>query len=225
VLIKKVSSNEELQARKEKLKSIGFESLSHTESSIMPRLEMASMWPELRGSEFTLWKKFLPTVRKIRDFQFNSVPDEALDAIQLAKEANCFDDIVIWTPEDNKLMGRAARAMDSALEKLDEVMSKTDPMAVGVLTDAVGKMHFYSIARWGESLWPVKKIAKFVNSVNWQARILSRILPALALVIAISFYTAGIITFGVVSMLIWSAIVVGCAVVLVILMAVMSDEF
>lgn len=219
-LMHTTSSSAALDARKERLAKLGFKSLQHAETSVAPKLDMASMlWPELVGADLTLWKKFLPTQRSIRDFKYDSIPDESLDAIELAQQASVFDEIVIWTPEGNKLMGRAARAMDSVKDKIEVLVRSNDPMAVGIITDTTGQQHLFSIVRWGEALWSKQKIARYVSRVNWQARILSRVLPAILVIAAVAFYAAGIMAFGIIPMILCTFLAI---VVLVVVVGVIS---
>jgi hypothetical protein len=223
------SSNEELVRRRARLDELGFSRLSRVETSVIPKLEMAStLWPEMAGAELRLWKKFLPTERKFADFAYSSVPDDALDAIELADSAHCFDRIIIWTPEANRLGGRLARKLDKAADKIQEILQSVDPMAVGVIKDANNVEHYFSIVRWGESLWSVKKISRYVATVDWQVRILALILPALILIVGAAFYAAGVMAFGAAVMLGWTgAVIVGIvalAGILIVVAACVMDE-
>jgi hypothetical protein len=222
--IKLRSSSDQIRQRRERLEQLGFESLSRAETHIAPKVDMATtLWPELKGLELVTWNKFLPTARTIRNFQFDRIPDEALDAIELANQAGCFDSIEIWTPEGNGLIGRISRSLEAAREKMRVLVESTDPMAVGIVKDLDGTERYFSIVRWGEALLPIEKIRQRVRAVDWQVWTLARILPALGIVTALGFYAAGVVTFGPVSMLIWTGISAGGLVVLFIIGAIADD--
>jgi hypothetical protein len=86
-------------------------------------------YPELSGEELTVWRKYLPMRREIRNLhsRFNTVtlPGAVITEIERAKKAKgLFDRVEIWSRTD-------------------------DPMAVGVMGEE--KPRYFSIVRWGDA--------------------------------------------------------------------------
>src|SRR5439155_12399118 len=86
-------------------------------------------YPELSGEELTVWRKYLPTRRRLGNpcslFNTETIPGPVLTEIEKTKKpTRLFDRIEIWS--------RAA-----------------DPMAVGVIEEE--KPRYFSIARWGDA--------------------------------------------------------------------------
>jgi hypothetical protein len=85
-------------------------------------------YPELSGEELTVWQKYLPMRRQIKNlysrFNTETIPGPVITEIERAKKAiRSFDRIEIWS--------RTA-----------------DPMAVGIIEGE--KARYFSIARWGD---------------------------------------------------------------------------
>ena len=101
-------------------------------------------YPELKGEELTVWRKYLPTQTPIENLRFSffieTIPVAAISEIQRAQKTPWwFDRVEIWS--------RAA-----------------DPMAVGVIGGE--NPRYYSIARWGDAqltLDQIKKRLRFEN--------------------------------------------------------------
>src|SRR5438093_5941098 len=85
-------------------------------------------YPELSGEELTVWRKYLPTRRRLGNLYslfIETIPDPVITEIEKTKKpTRFFDRIEIWS--------RAA-----------------DPMAVGVIGEE--KPRYFSIARWGDA--------------------------------------------------------------------------
>lgn len=160
------------------------------------RMDVAgTLYPELRGRELRTWRRFLPTTYDIDKYVYDEVPVEALRHIKTAQELGCFDKIIIWTPENNTLMGLLKRRFDAVKDRAAEALKSMDPMAVGVI-EINDTTHFYPIARWGESLLPLKKIQAKVRRVRAGAFILGLLVPALLVGLAIASYLNGIAQHG-----------------------------
>ena len=105
-------------------------------------------YPELAGEELTVWRKYLPVRRPIRNlysrFNTETIPAPVITEIEKAKKATrSFDRIEIWSRTD-------------------------DPMAVGVIGGE--KPRYFSIARWGDAeltLEQVKKRLQIEKLVLW----------------------------------------------------------
>ena len=96
-------------------------------------------YPELLGDELTVWGKYLPMRRQIRnlDSRFNTetIPGRVITEIEKAqKVARPFDRIEIWSRTD-------------------------DPMAVGVIVEE-DKPRYFSIARWGDAELTLEQVKK-----------------------------------------------------------------
>ena len=216
----------ELEARHQLLNEVGFHAVHQWEKTGEDRLFAANtLYPEMTGKQFRLWRSFLPTERSFENYRFDTPPTEALEAIQTAKQLGCFDRIEIWTPEGNDFLGFFMRRFESLQDKAREFGDRIDPMAVGIIRDINGQEHYYQIVRWGEALKPLKKIKRHVRSVNWRMRLLFVLLPALVAVAAIACYTAGILLVGFWTMLMWTAISIVACVVLLVLMAATVDDW
>jgi hypothetical protein len=84
-------------------------------------------YPELSGEALTVWRKYLPMRRQIRnlDSRLNreTIPGPVITELEKAKKVSrLFDRIEIWSRTD-------------------------DPMAVGIVGEE--KPRYFSIARWG----------------------------------------------------------------------------
>lgn len=215
----------QLAHRREKLDRLEFHGVRRWETQGADQLFTATtLFPELKGRTFKLWKQFLPTtVRDFRNYRFDSPPDEALDAIQTAKDLGCFDRIEIWTPEGNSFLGLVARKVGAAQDKLAELGSRIDPMAVGVVTDRNGKEQFFQIVRWGESLKDIKAIKRHVASVNWRARLLFILLPLLGLFTGMTAWYQGVEHFGYGAMLFYSLIAIMVLCLVAMMGAIATD--
>jgi hypothetical protein len=101
-------------------------------------------YPELLGEELTVWQKYLPMRREIRNLssRFNTIPDPAIAEIK--KATRSFDRIEIWS-------------------RLD------DPMAVGVIGDE--KPHYFSIVRWGDAKIRLAQVKRRLRIEKWLLRL------------------------------------------------------
>lgn len=95
-------------------------------------------YPELLGDELTVWRKYLPMRRQIRNlysrFNTETIPSPVITEIDKAqKVARPFDRIEIWSRTD-------------------------DPMAVGVIVGE--KPRYFSIARWGDAELTLEQVKK-----------------------------------------------------------------
>ena len=101
-------------------------------------------YPELLGEELTVWQKYLPMRREIRNLssRFNIIPDLAIAEIE--KATRSFDRIEIWS-------------------RLD------DPMAVGVIGDE--KPHYFSIVRWGDAKIRLAQVKRRLRIEKWLLRL------------------------------------------------------
>ena len=177
----------ERERRLELLLDAGFGDLMAWELDGEDKLFTAkALFPELTGKDYKLWRSFLPTIRDLDAYRYDNVPTEALEAIATAQRLNCFDRIEVWTPEGNSFLGLVARKLEVARDRLGELSSKIDPMAVGIALDYNGREHYFQIVRWGESLLPLKEIRQHVRLVNWKARFLGLVLPLLLAVFAVA---------------------------------------
>src|SRR5687768_8529274 len=74
----------------------------HDVSSMNQKLEMARLlYPEMTGKQLKMWRKFLPYDSTFRKYDFDVPPVEALEAINDAKDLQCFGEIQIWDPRGN----------------------------------------------------------------------------------------------------------------------------
>lgn len=192
------------EVRQAKLKEAGFSKRALVESkngAKAGRLETARVvFDEITGPRLRTWRKFLPSTCDRADFDFDAVPEKALDEIIQANSMQCFDRIEIWTPEGNSFLALVSRRLDVAKDKLGKLMAKLDPMAVGVIEDVEGRKHYFPIARWGESLLPYKSIKRHVRRVHGSAWALFGLVPVLAVVAVLAAYYNGIVNFGYVPM-------------------------
>jgi len=180
---------DKMDARQTMLLSLDLRKLASAEL-LAVRLESAgSFFPELQGEELAMWNKFLPTSYELSDYQYDSIPTEAVDCIAIAKQLGCFDRIFICTPEGNTFGGRTkrgyARVKEVVIAGVEQVFSVVyraskatraalvrtlDPLAIGVITDYNGVERMYQIVRWGESLIPVEEVKAHVAKVDRQVQ-------------------------------------------------------
>jgi hypothetical protein len=108
-------------------------------------------YPELSGEELTVWQKYLPVRRQIRNlysrFNTETIPGAVITEIERAKKAiRSFDRIEIW--------------------------SRTgDPMAIGVMEGE--KLRYFSIARWGDAELTLEQIKKRLQVEKWMLWLIS----------------------------------------------------
>lgn len=188
---------DEVEQRQLLLASLGFEAQFDWESNSGPALEMARLlYPELTGHELETWRRFLPTRERFKDYNFDTVPDEALAALETAQRLDCFSKIQIWTPAGNDFHAGVSRAFDSAVQKADEAMARLDPMAVGVATDIDGSKRYFQIVRWGEALLPLDQIERYTNLVQRQLRTTFLFVPFILFALIVAMITSAITHFG-----------------------------
>jgi len=101
-------------------------------------------YPELLGEELTVWQKYLPMRREIRNLssRFNTIPDLAIAEIK--KATRSFDRIEIWSRVD-------------------------DPMAVGVIGEE--KPRYFSIVRWGDAKLRLAQVKRRLRIEKWLLRL------------------------------------------------------
>ena len=101
-------------------------------------------YPELLGEELTVWQKYLPMRREIRNLssRFNTIPDPAIAEIK--KATRSFDRIEIWSRVD-------------------------DPMAVGVIGEE--KPRYFSIVRWGDAKIRLAQVKRRLRIEKWLLRL------------------------------------------------------
>ena len=101
-------------------------------------------YPELLGEELTVWQKYLPMRREIRNLssRFNTIPDLAIAEIK--KATRSFDRIEIWSRVD-------------------------DPMAVGVIGEE--KPRYFSIVRWGDAKIRLAQVKRRLRIEKWLLRL------------------------------------------------------
>ena len=104
-------------------------------------------YPELSGEELTVWRKYLPTRRRLGNLYslfIETIPGPVIAEIEKTKKpTRLFDRIEIWS--------RAA-----------------DPMAVGIIGEE--KPRYFSIARWGDAeltLEQAKKRLQLEKCILW----------------------------------------------------------
>ena len=105
-------------------------------------------YPELSGEELTVWRKYLPTRRRLGNlyslFSIETIPDPVITEIEKTKKpTRLFDRIEIWSRTD-------------------------DPMAVGIIGEE--KPRYFSIARWGDAeltLEQAKKRLQLEKCILW----------------------------------------------------------
>ena len=97
-------------------------------------------YPELLGEELTVWQKYLPMRREIRNLssRFNTIPDLAIAEIK--KATRSFDRIEIWSRVD-------------------------DPMAVGVIGEE--NPRYFSIVRWGDAELTLEQAKERLRVEKW----------------------------------------------------------
>lgn len=120
-------------------------------------------YPELFGEELTVWRKYLPIRRQMRNLssRFNTIPDPAIAEIE--KATRSFDCIEIWS--------RAS-----------------DPMAVGVIGEE--KPRYFSIVRWGDAELTLAQVKRRLWIEKWLLRLTATggILAFLVLTLATRAY-------------------------------------
>jgi hypothetical protein len=99
-------------------------------------------YPELSGEELTVWRKYLPIKREIRNLSSFFIPDTALAEIN--KATRSFERIEIWSRVD-------------------------DPMAVGVIGEE--KPRYFSIVRWGDAELTIAQIKRRLSVEKWLFRL------------------------------------------------------
>ncbi len=218
---------EEVEARQELLSQLGLTRLGNYERHTLGRLEKAGLlYPELTGKALRTWRKFLPTQRRLDNFDFDLPPTEALQAIKTAKEQGCFDHIEIWTPDGNRARDFIAQFIqtlaDTTSSKLQAFRARLDPMAVGVIEDADGSKRCYQIVRWGESLVPFKKVQGKVRRTNIVLAAVCAVLLTAAAYGAASYYN-GIVQHGFVAMIVISLITIVCLAFITMLLVDVLD--
>jgi hypothetical protein len=102
-------------------------------------------YPELSGEELTVWRKYLPIRRQIRnlDSRLNreTIPGPVITEIEKAKKASrLFDRIEIWSRTN-------------------------DPMAVGIIGKE--KPRYFSIVRWGDADITFEQVKKRLQVEKW----------------------------------------------------------
>jgi hypothetical protein len=97
-------------------------------------------YPELLGEELTVWQKYLPIRREIKNLfsPFITIPDPAIAEIK--KATRSFERIEIWSRAD-------------------------DPMAVGVIGKE--KPHYFSIVRWGDAKLTLAQVKRRLRVEKW----------------------------------------------------------
>lgn len=100
--------------------------------------EPAIPYPELLGEELTVWRRYLPMRRQIRNlysrFNLETIPSPVITEIDKAqKTTRPFDRVEIWSRTD-------------------------DPMAVGVIGGE--RARYFSIARWGDAELTLEQVKK-----------------------------------------------------------------
>ena len=102
-------------------------------------------YPELSGEALTVWRKYLPMRRQIRnlDSRLNreTIPDPVITELEKAKKVSrLFDRIEIWSRTD-------------------------DPMAVGIVGEE--KPRYFSIVRWGDAELTIEQVKKRLQVEKW----------------------------------------------------------
>jgi hypothetical protein len=102
-------------------------------------------YPELSGEALTVWRKYLPIRRQIRnlDSRLNreTIPGPVITELEKAKKVSrLFDRIEIWSRTD-------------------------DPMAVGIVGEE--KPRYFSIARWGDAELTIAQVKKRLLVEKW----------------------------------------------------------
>ena len=102
-------------------------------------------YPELSGEALTVWRKYLPMRREIKNLYSRvnreTIPHRVITEIERAKKAtHLFDRVEIWS--------RTA-----------------DPMAVGVIGEE--KPRYFSIARWGDAELTIAQVKKRLLVEKW----------------------------------------------------------
>jgi hypothetical protein len=102
-------------------------------------------YPELSGEALTVWRKYLPMRRQIRnlDSRLNreTIPGPVITELEKAKKVSrLFDRIEIWSRTD-------------------------DPMAVGIVGEE--KPRYFSIARWGDAELTIAQVKKRLLVEKW----------------------------------------------------------
>jgi len=128
------------ESREEKLSKMGLVALIRAERKAIPLEAAAMFYPEMVGDELKLWQKFLPSEYSLRDYEYDSITDEALEQITIAQQLGYFDSIVIWTPEGNTFTGRTKRQAAKtrlAIEDAADVVAERLAIAVETIGDYV----------------------------------------------------------------------------------------
>ena len=140
--------NEKSTQRAELCKTLGLD----VQAIVSEDLNPADAYPECSKFDLGIWTNYLPTYYSKREgawknYHFDVIPHEVLEAIEIANGLPLFTDLEIWTAERNKY---------------------DDPIVVGVLgshperSRLSGNARFFLIARWGESLRPFEDISQEV---------------------------------------------------------------
>jgi len=115
--------------------------------------EADKFYPRITGCQFEIWRLYLPTVywryhrengiQTWQNYAFDAIPTRALEEIQFADSLKVFEEMHIWTPEQ-----------------------QTDPIVVGLTNCTIRSGNWsarhYLIARWAESLKPFAEIEQEV---------------------------------------------------------------
>jgi hypothetical protein len=102
-------------------------------------------YPELSGEALTVWRKYLPMRRQIRnlDSRLNreTIPGPVITELEKAKKVSrLFDCIEIWSRTD-------------------------DPMAVGIVGEE--KPRYFSIVRWGDAELTLEQVKERLRVEKW----------------------------------------------------------
>ena len=77
----------------------------------------------------TMWSRFLPMRRQLREYVLDAPPSDVLNELEQAALFKIYDTIEIWTPEQKS--------------------ASTDRMVVGVIAEDADTKRYFRIAHWG----------------------------------------------------------------------------
>lgn len=164
------------------LRGAGLDTVTQWETTVKPRLTTArTYFSEASQAESALWRNVLPNSVPVKDFDYNIPPTDAAEAISVAEALECFDSVVIWTPEAARLHFTYYRG-DEGYTKRNPPAEKrahrlqewgwTSPMAIGIIKDFRGVARYFPIARWSdtEELKTLDEITAEAAKVDKQMR-------------------------------------------------------
>ncbi len=139
-----------------------------TKSALVGAGEQLIPYPELVGEDLAAWRQYLPITTALGTWFELTAPGRVQLEVKRLRETRLFDRIEIWARKD------------------------PDPMAVGIIAPDGEKIHYYSIARWGDAEITLQEVKKKLRLQELLSRAI--LCAAILLVLASIFLVASTYT-------------------------------